>query len=66
LARWGSVVGRDALVRAAWPDAPPSHRNVLDVHVTRLRRLLVEIGLELRTVRRRGYLLTDHESSGLA
>jgi len=59
LERWGSVVGREALVRSAWPDAPPSHRNVLDVHVARLRRLLADIGLELKTVRRRGYLLTD-------
>ena len=59
LERWSSVVSRDALVRAAWPHAAPSHRNVLDVHVARLRRLLAEIGLELKTVRRRGYLLTD-------
>jgi len=63
LSRWGSVVGRDTLVRAAWPAEPPSHRNVLDVHVTRLRRLLTEIGLELKTVRRRGYLLTDRDET---
>ena len=66
LERWGSVVGRDALVRAAWPHTVPSHRNVLDVHVARLRRLLGEVGLELKTVRRRGYLLTDGNGAGAA
>lgn len=55
--RMGSVVSREALVRSAWPDGPPRHRNVLDVHIARLRRLLGGIGLELKTVRRRGYLL---------
>ena len=59
--RQGSVVGRDSLVRAAWPERPPRHRNVLDVHVARLRRVLSDIGLELKTVRRRGYLLTDRD-----
>jgi DNA-binding winged helix-turn-helix (wHTH) protein len=39
---------------------------VLDVHVARLRRLLGEVGLELKTVRRRGYLLTDRVHTGAA
>jgi DNA-binding response OmpR family regulator len=59
LERPGSVVGRDALARRAWPDGAPRDRNVLDVHITRLRRQLEKVGLELRTVRRRGYLLRD-------
>lgn len=54
--RWGAVAGRDALMRAAWPGRVPS-RNALDVHVLRLRRRLARLGLEIRTVRSRGYLL---------
>lgn len=57
LERHGSVVGRDALAKRAWPDGAPRERNVLDVHIARLRRQLEKVGLELRTVRRRGYLL---------
>jgi hypothetical protein len=56
LDRFGAVVSRDALARAGWPDAAPG-RNALDVHVLRLRRRLVPVGLAIRTVRSRGYLL---------
>lgn len=53
---FGSVVGRDTLEQAAWPGETPS-RNVLDVHVLRLRRRLAPLDLEITTVRSRGYLL---------
>lgn len=56
LDRFGAVVSRDALGRAGWPDGPPG-RNALDVHVLRLRRRLHAVGLAIRTVRSRGYLL---------
>jgi len=56
LDRFGAVVGRDALARAGWPEGAPG-RNALDVHVLRLRRRLGEVGLAIRTVRSRGYLL---------
>jgi DNA-binding response OmpR family regulator len=56
LARYGAVVSRDALGRAGWPDGVPG-RNALDVHVLRLRRRLAPLGLAIRTVRARGYLL---------
>jgi two-component system OmpR family response regulator len=56
LERLGSVVARDALVRAGWPQGAPN-RNVLDVHILRLRRRLEDVGLTIRTVRSRGYLL---------
>jgi DNA-binding winged helix-turn-helix (wHTH) protein len=59
--RRGTVVSRETLARSIWPDGIPRERNVLDVHVARLRRLLTSIGLELKTVRRRGYLLLDRE-----
>ena len=54
--RFGVVVRRDSLANAGWPDGPPG-RNALDVHLVRLRRRLAGIGLTLRTVRSRGYLL---------
>lgn len=54
--RFGAVVGREVLVRRAWPHRAPS-RNALDVHVLRLRRRLECLGLEIKTVRSRGYLL---------
>lgn len=56
LARPGAVVSREALSQAGWPDARPA-RNVLDVHVLRLRRRLGPVGLSITTVRSRGYLL---------
>ncbi|MGH9246106.1 MAG: helix-turn-helix domain-containing protein [Acidimicrobiales bacterium] len=56
--RFGEVAGRDTLLRAAWPTgARPARRNVLDVHMLRLRRKLEDAGLAVRTIRGRGYLL---------
>jgi len=54
--RFGAVVGRESLSRRAWPTGVPS-RNALDVHMLRLRRRVTTLGLEVRTVRSRGYLL---------
>lgn len=56
LERRGRVVSRHVLIDAAWPDGPGA-RNTLDVHIARLRRRLDVVGLTLRTVRSRGYLL---------
>jgi DNA-binding winged helix-turn-helix (wHTH) protein len=56
LDRFGSVVSRDALTKAGWPTGIAG-RNALDVHVLRLRRRLEGVGLAIRTVRARGYLL---------
>ncbi len=58
--RFGAVVGRDTLVRRAWPGGSPT-RNALDVHMLRLRRRISSLGLEVRTVRARGYLLQEVE-----
>jgi DNA-binding response OmpR family regulator len=54
--RFGAVVGRDTLARRAWPNGVPT-RNALDVHILRLRRRVASLGLEIRTVRSRGYLM---------
>ena len=56
LQRLGAVTSRELLIRAGWPDAAPG-RNALDVHVLRLRRRLTPVGLAIRTVRSRGYLM---------
>ncbi|MFM7223934.1 MAG: winged helix-turn-helix domain-containing protein [Actinomycetota bacterium] len=56
LDRFGAVVARDELAERAWPSGAPT-RNALDVHVLRLRRRISGLGLEIRTVRSRGYLL---------
>jgi len=54
--RFGSVVRRDLLAEAGWPEGAPG-RNALDVHVLRLRRRIGPVGLVIKTVRSRGYLL---------
>ncbi len=56
LARFGAVVSRETLAKAGWPEGITG-RNALDVHVLRLRRRLEPLGLAIRTVRSRGYLL---------
>jgi len=61
--RFGAVVGRDTLVRRAWPGGTPT-RNALDVHMLRLRRRISSLGLEVRTVRARGYLLQALDANG--
>lgn len=54
--RFGAVAGREALLRAGWARDTPS-RNALDVHVLRLRRRVAPLGLAIRTIRSRGYLM---------
>jgi hypothetical protein len=66
--RMGAVVSREALSRAGWPGGAPG-RNALDVHVLRMRRRVAPLGLVIRTVRSRGYLLevgsvTEHSHIG--
>ena len=55
--RLNAVVGRDVLVRSAWPESAPEGRSVLDVHMARLRRLLRGTGVGIRTVHGRGYFM---------
>lgn len=61
--RFGAVVGRDALMKQVWPSGAPT-RNALDVHMLRLRRRVSELGLEVRTVRSRGYLMQGMTDAG--
>ncbi len=62
LERSGAVVSRELLARAGWPTGAPG-RNALDVHVLRLRRRLAPVGLAIRTVRSRGYLIEHAETA---
>ncbi|MCZ7527094.1 MAG: helix-turn-helix domain-containing protein [Acidimicrobiia bacterium] len=61
--RFGTVVSREALAARAWADGAPT-RNALDVHILRLRRRIAPLGLEVRTVRSRGYLLQAFGQEG--
>ena len=56
VAGFGSVVSRQTLEAAGWPERTRG-RNALDVHVLRLRRRLQPLGLVIRNVRNRGYVL---------
>lgn len=56
LDRFGAVVSRDQLSKSGWPRGAPG-RNALDVHMLRLRRRIAPVGLVIKTVRSRGYLL---------
>lgn len=58
--RYEAVVSREAMFSAGWPGEPPN-RNVLDVHLLRLRRRIAPLGLTVKTVRARGYLLGPQE-----
>ncbi|WP_169314034.1 winged helix-turn-helix domain-containing protein [Streptomyces piniterrae] len=52
-----TVVGRDELTAKIWPDGGETRRNALDVRILRTRRRLAPLGLIIKTVRSRGYLL---------
>jgi hypothetical protein len=56
--RFGGVVSREMLADKGWP-GQVSTGNTLDVTVARLRRQVAPLGLMIRTVRSRGYLLCD-------
>lgn len=56
LTKFGKVADRQSLLAAGWPGEAPS-RNLLDVHLHRLRRRIAPLGLRIRTVRKRGYVL---------
>ncbi len=61
--RYGTVVDRDSLQNAAWPNQQVS-RNLLDVYLHKLRPRVTAVGLEINTVRKRGYLLDRVDPAG--
>jgi two-component system OmpR family response regulator len=56
VARFGDVVPAEELIARAWPDGDPSD-TALRVHLTRLRREIAPLRLQIRTVPSRGYVL---------
>jgi len=67
LARPDVVVTRQALIESGWPQfgegRTSPRRNALDAHMLRLRQRLPAVGLTVRTIRSRGYLLEQLPSS---
>ncbi|MFI6118401.1 helix-turn-helix domain-containing protein [Streptomyces sp. NPDC051064] len=55
--RFGSLVGRDELLTLLSTRGSTASRNALDLHVMRIRRRVLPLGLRVRTASRRGYLL---------
>ncbi len=60
--RFGQVVPYAAILGAVWPDGSPTANNALRVHTTRLRRRIGSLGLEIRTVPSRGYVLEARQA----
>jgi DNA-binding winged helix-turn-helix (wHTH) protein len=56
LDRAGSVVTRRELNAECWKDGVPGERAV-DARLPRLRRRIAPLGLRIRTIRSRGFLL---------
>jgi len=59
LERYGRVVSRDRLEAAVWPTAGTPPRSMLNQLMIRVRRRIEPLGLEVTTVRGRGYLLGE-------
>ncbi|MFI1105724.1 winged helix-turn-helix domain-containing protein [Streptomyces melanogenes] len=57
LASYRTTVSREELTRRMWPEGEMPRRNALDVRVLRLRRRLAPLGLVIRTVWGKGYML---------
>jgi two-component system, OmpR family, response regulator len=64
--RFGEVVPDRDLVRAGWGDGHEPTSNALRVHLARLRAKLDPLGLEIRVVPQRGYVLQFAGQLGLA
>ena len=56
--RFGEVVSREELLAAGWPDGNASDA-ALRVHLTRLRKEIAPLGLEIATVRGFGHVMQE-------
>jgi hypothetical protein len=63
LAHFGRVVVEHDLLDHVWPGQPPTS-NAFRVHLTRMRRRIRPLGLEIRTVRSQGFVLQDLHHTG--
>lgn len=57
VARIGQLVRREELTAAGWPEGR-SGPSALNVRITKVRKRLQPLGLTIKTVRGRGYVLT--------
>jgi two-component system, OmpR family, response regulator len=55
--RFGSAVPLETLIHQVWPSDPPTSSSIR-VHILRLRRRIAPLGLEIRNVQGKGYVLT--------
>ncbi|MEU9250570.1 helix-turn-helix domain-containing protein [Streptomyces sp. NPDC048270] len=62
--RFGDVVHRTEFVERFALRALTLNRNSLDLHIMRLRRRLLPVGLSIRTVWGRGYMLENAVAAG--
>jgi DNA-binding response OmpR family regulator len=60
----GAAISRAQVVNAVWKWAFDGYSNVVDVHVSALRRKLKGSGLRFRSVPRVGYLLEEEPADG--
>jgi DNA-binding response OmpR family regulator len=58
----GRLLGRKTLGNAGWPDGVPNDRSV-DSRIKTLRRRVAPLGLQICTIRGRGYLADLHPQS---
>jgi len=65
ISEFGAVVSDRRLMAAAWPNGTGTPTG-LRLQMTRLRRRIVDLGLEVRSVRGKGYVLQDRVTSGAA
>jgi two-component system OmpR family response regulator len=56
--RFSAVISAEELIDRAWPDARPAP-NVLRVHMTRLKKRIRPLGLDIRGLRPSGYVLEE-------
>jgi hypothetical protein len=56
ITRFDCLVERSEVARAVWPNGCPRARTI-DMHMHKLRRRVTEVGIEIETVRSRGWLM---------
>jgi hypothetical protein len=65
IGEYGAVISDSRLMAAAWPNGTGTPTG-LRLQMTRLRRRIADLGLEVRSVRGKGYVLQNRVTSGAA
>ncbi|MEU5432009.1 winged helix-turn-helix domain-containing protein [Streptomyces sp. NPDC020719] len=64
LSEYRGIVSREDLMAQMWPTTEEHRRNALDVRILRVRRRLAPLGLVIKTVWSKGYMLdTQHDTT---